>query len=101
MSGLATDPIRATAVRFSGEFLVLRIEDGRELAVPLYWYPRLAKATSAQRENWEWIGQGVGIHWPDVDEYLEVQGILQGRRSPEYYREQKQVGSWFEQGRNA
>lgn len=75
--------------------IVLRLADTREHVVPLYWYPRLAKATPAQHANWEWIGEGEAIHWPEIDEDLEVQGIHEGRRSPEYYIEQKQVGSWF------
>jgi hypothetical protein len=95
MTGSQTEFTRATAIAFRGEYMVLRLTDGRELAVPLYWYPRLAKATPAQRANWEWISEGEAIHWPEIDEDLEVQGILEGRRSPEYYREQQQIGGWF------
>jgi len=48
------------------------------------WYPRLLKATSAQRRNWAIIGAGYGIHWPDIDEDLSTEGMLRGAPSPEF-----------------
>jgi len=50
--------------------------------VPLVWYPRLLQATAAQRQNWELLGDGEGIHWPDVDEDLSAKGFYGGARLP-------------------
>jgi hypothetical protein len=52
--------------------------DGRTVTAPLVWFPRLAKATQKQLSNWQILGDGEGIHWPDVDEDLSVQGLLIG-----------------------
>jgi hypothetical protein len=60
------------------------LTDGREISVPLEWYPRLHKATQAQRQNYRLIGEGTGIHWPEIDEDLDLEGILGGYPSPEY-----------------
>ena len=56
--------------------LVVRLVDGRRVAVPLEWFPRLAKATQAQLKNYELLGDGEGIHWPELDEDLSVAGLL-------------------------
>ena len=56
--------------------------DGRRIAVPLEWYPRLAHATAAQRTNWELCAAGYGIHWPDLDEDLSTEGLLRGAPAP-------------------
>jgi hypothetical protein len=50
--------------------------DGREIAVPLVWFPRLQNATPEQRKNWRLIGQGIGIHWESVDEDISVESLL-------------------------
>ena len=68
----------ATKVWFSEDSLFISLDDGREIKVPLEFYPRLIKATKQQRENYELIGIGTGIHWPDVDEDLSVEGIVLG-----------------------
>jgi hypothetical protein len=61
------------------------LTDGREIATPLSWYPRLVKATPEQRRNWRLIGTGEGIHWRDVDEDLSVAALLQPESTdPEY-----------------
>ncbi len=52
--------------------------DGTTISAPLVWFPRLAKASQEQLNNWQILGDGEGIHWPDVDEDLSVQGLLQG-----------------------
>ena len=57
--------------------LHVSLTDGREIAVPLAWFPRLLKASPTQRANWRLIGRGGGIHWPDVDEDISVAGLLQ------------------------
>jgi hypothetical protein len=67
---------RATRVAIQEDALVVQLEDGRRVAVPLAWYPRLAQASSEQRANWQLVGRGVGIHWPDIDEDLSVAGML-------------------------
>jgi hypothetical protein len=75
---LETDPLAAD-VRVSESMLHVTLEDGRELAVPVEWYPRLRDANESQRRNWRLIGRGEGIHWPDVDEDISVLGLLKGR----------------------
>jgi hypothetical protein len=56
--------------------------DGRAIIVPLAWYPRLLHATAEQRGNWKIAGGGYGIHWPDIDEDLSVEGLLRGLPAP-------------------
>jgi hypothetical protein len=73
----------ALSVFFSEDSLIVRLDDGRSLSVPLAWYPRLLHGTVAERENYELIGEGEGIHWPDLDEDISVAGLLAGRRSAE------------------
>lgn len=74
---------RAVGVRFEGERLIVDLADGRTIAVPLDWYPRLDEATPEQRANWEIAGAGHGIHWPDVDEDLSTAGLLKGIPAPQ------------------
>lgn len=52
--------------------------DGRTITAPLVWFPRLSQANKQQRDNWELLGDGDGIHWPDIDEDLSVSGLLAG-----------------------
>ncbi len=77
---------RAKDVHVSEDELTVVLLDGRTLSVPLAWYPRLLHATKAQRENWQLLGDGEGIHWPDLDEDLSVAGLLRGSPSPELRR---------------
>ena len=72
---------RVAGVSFDAERLIVDLMDGRTIAVPLAWYPRLAEATADQRGHWEIAGAGYGIHWPDVDEDLSVEGLLRGAPS--------------------
>lgn len=60
------------------ELIVAHLVDGRTISVPLSWSWRLSDATVSQRNNFEFIGDGIGIHWPDVDEDISVQGMLTG-----------------------
>lgn len=62
------------------------LADGRSISVPLLWYPRLAHGTAKERDRWELLGEGEGIHWPDLDEDLSVEGLLAGRPSGESKR---------------
>jgi len=69
---------RAKDVRTSSDELSVLLADGRRVSVPLAWFPRLLRATAAERENWRLLGDGEGIHWPDLDEDLSVAGLLGG-----------------------
>jgi hypothetical protein len=80
-----SEPKAGEAVRdvhFSDDTLSVDLADGRTITVPLVWYPRLLQATAAQRVNWEIVGAGYGIHWPDVDEDLSAEGLLKGFPAP-------------------
>jgi hypothetical protein len=66
----------AIDVRVTRDQLYVVLADGRELAAPLAWFPRLSEATDDQRKNWRLIGRGQGIHWPDVDEDVSVVSLL-------------------------
>jgi len=68
----------ASGVGSSGSLLRVTLADGREVAAPLEWFPRLCDATSAQRANLELVGRGRGVHWPDVDEDVSVSQLLGG-----------------------
>ena len=69
----------ATEVELFESMLKVVLDDGRELAVPIEWFPRLRDATAKQRAKWRFIGRGEGIHWPDIDEDISVAGLLPGR----------------------
>lgn len=69
---------RVKNVRFSEDRLIVDLQDGRTISVPLTWYPRLLQASDEQRRKWEVCGGGFGIHWPELDEDLSTEGILQG-----------------------
>ena len=63
---------RARKLEFLEDEFVVRLSDGRSLSVPLAWYPPLLNATKAQLQNYRLIGDGIGVHWPDLDEDLSV-----------------------------
>ena len=71
---------RAMKVTVSDDELTVDLVDGRKISVPVVWFPRLLNASAAQREDWELLGEGEGIHWPQIDEDLSVVGILRGTR---------------------
>ena len=73
----------AAAVQVTDEWLTVDLVDGRTLRVPLHWYPRLVHATAAERDHWRLLGGGYAMEWPDLDEYIGVEGLLAGRRSGE------------------
>jgi hypothetical protein len=73
-------PDLTASVRGSGRELTVALTDGRTLSVPLWWYPRLLRATPAQREPFE-IGR-FGVHWPEIDEDIELAGLLLGAKAP-------------------
>ena len=68
--------VLAVAVRFSDDALIVTLSDGREVSVPLEWFPRLRDATPEQRNHWRLIARGIGIHWEDVDEDISVATLL-------------------------
>jgi hypothetical protein len=72
--------ISATAVRFDEDSMWLELTDGRTLGVPLAWFPRLLRATPAQRERVEL--SRLGLHWDEIDEDISVAGLLAGRGDP-------------------
>jgi hypothetical protein len=69
---------RVLDVRVDENLLTVDLADGRTIAVPLVWFPRLVNASPAQRANWQIAGGGFGIHWPDIDEDLSSAGLLRG-----------------------
>ena len=73
----------ALVVSISEDTLTVDLSDGRIISVPVAWYPRLLNGTAAERGNFQLIGAGEGIHWPDLDEDLSVEGLLAGRPSGE------------------
>lgn len=74
---------RVTGVSVTDDTLSVDLEDGRTVAVPIGWYPRLAHGTPAERMNVQIAGAGYGLHWPELDEDIGVEGILLGKRSNE------------------
>lgn len=77
MSTLAVnvEPL-AVDVTCTDDALRVVLADGREVAVPLVWFPRLLNATPEQRKEWRLIGGGIGIHWESVDEDISVESLL-------------------------
>lgn len=84
---------RAQQVAVTDDFLEVDLVDGRSITAPLAWYPRLLHATVQERDNWRLIGDGVGIHWSELDEDLSVEGLLLGRPSAE---SQRSLRRWLE-----
>jgi hypothetical protein len=74
---------RAAGVEISEDTLTVELADGRTIAVPIGWYPRLATATDKERSNWRLIADGSGIHWPAIDEDVSVVNLLAGQPSAE------------------
>ncbi|EJW09842.1 hypothetical protein A33M_0937 [Rhodovulum sp. PH10] len=75
ISAIARDPT-AVEVTVTDDRLVVVLADGREIAAPLVWFPRLIEASAEARGNWRLIGRGQGIHWPDIDEDVSVASLL-------------------------
>lgn len=95
MSTLAIDSTasRAIAVRLTKDTLAVDLADGRTVFVPLVWYPRLMEGSLKERANHRFIGEGEGIHWPDLDEDVSVENILAGKMSGE---SSKSFARWLE-----
>ena len=69
----------AVDVWFDDSKIYVRLVDGRELGVPIDWFPRLRDASEQDKNNWRFIGRGSGIHWETIDEDLSVAGLLRTR----------------------
>lgn len=82
-SSVATETAVAQKVRVTDRALVVELRDGRVVSVPLAWYPRLAEGSARERRRWELLGPGIGIHWPDLDEDISIEGLLDGLPSGE------------------
>ncbi|NOX63270.1 MAG: DUF2442 domain-containing protein [Chloroflexi bacterium] len=80
------EQVRAQNVHITDEELVVELEDGRTVSAPLAWFPRLYHGTPEERSHWRFIGDGEGIHWPDLDEDIEVAHLLAGIPSRESSR---------------
>jgi hypothetical protein len=78
MNTAASSNSRIQAVRVTEDEIIAHLEDGRVISVPLAWSWRLSEATAEQRANLRLIGSGQGVHWPDVDEDIRVEGMLHG-----------------------
>jgi hypothetical protein len=74
---------RAVDVKVSRQAIAVDLADGRTLVVPLTWFPRLLHGTPTERNHWRLIGGGQGVHWPDLDEDVSVEGLLAGLPSGE------------------
>lgn len=85
MNTLKTEVQVANAqnVAITEDTLTVELRDGRTISVPLAWYPRLLHGTPEERSNWRFIGEGEGIHWPDLDEDISTENLLFGRPSGE------------------
>ena len=88
MSGIVSAVVtlalpRIVSVTVTDDTLSADLEDGRTISVPLGWYPRLANGIPAERANFQISGAGYGVHWPDLDEDIGVEGLLLGRKSTE------------------
>jgi hypothetical protein len=74
---------RAVHLEIADDNLTVSLQDGRTITVPLSWYPRLLIGSEAQRLNWQLLGDGYAVEWPDLDEQIAIEGLLAGRRSGE------------------
>ena len=77
---------QAQRIDFDDRAFTIYLADGRQLTIPLDWYPRLQQATPAERHNWQLLGDGYAIEWPDLDEHIGITGLLAGKRSGESTR---------------
>jgi hypothetical protein len=73
----------AVKVTVTADRLMVDLADGRSLTVPLAWYPRLLHGSDAERQNWQLLGEGYAVEWPELDEHIGVEGLLAGRGSGE------------------
>ncbi len=84
--------ITAHQVKITDDELIVDLSDGRTISIPLAWYPRLTYGTKQERNRWQLIGGGVGIHWPALDEDISIEGVILGKPS---YESQQSFGKWL------
>ncbi len=82
---------RLSSVQVTDDEIIARLVDGRTISVPLVWSWRLTGATLEQRRKFEILGDGQGIHWPDVDEDISIEGMLYGSPAPRRNKSAKQA----------
>src|SRR6185295_12630219 len=80
-ASVLTAPPKAVHVTVTDDTLTVDLDDGRTIAVPIGWFPRLAYGTTVERANVQIVGAGFGLHWPDLDEDVGVEGLLLGKKS--------------------
>ncbi len=85
--------VSAQNIQVTDEALIVDLSDGRTVSVPLAWFPRLLHGSPAERNKWRLIGDGEGIHWPDLDEDISVENLILGKPSGE---SQKSFKKWLE-----
>ena len=73
---LPTISVLAIDVKFTADAMLVNLSDGREISIPLEWFPRLRNATPEQRKKWRFISRGIGIHWEEIDEDIAVTTLL-------------------------
>ena len=88
-----TAEAKAQNITITDDTLAVDLTDGRTISVPLVWYPRLVHGTEMERNNWRFIGDKEGIHWPDLDEDISIENLLMGKPSGE---SQSSFKRWLE-----
>jgi hypothetical protein len=80
------------SVAVTADDLITDFADGRRISLPLAWYPRLLHATPEERSNWRLVGNGQGVHWPDLDEDVSAENLILGQPSRE---SQSSLARWL------
>lgn len=100
MNTLIAEPreVAGENVKVTADILLVELADGRTITAPLAWFPRLLHSTVKERNHWRFIGHGEGIHWPDLDEDISIEGLVLGKPSGE---SQSSFARWLEKrGKN-
>jgi hypothetical protein len=85
---------KAQRVIVTDDALIVDLSDGRTVSVPLAWFPRLLHGTASERNHWRLVGDGEGIHWPEIDEDVSVDNLIFGNPSGE---SQQSFQRWLNQ----
>ena len=93
-SAVEAQRVTASRVEITDDTITVDLSDGRTISAPLAWYPRLSHGTPDERKRWRFIADGLGIHWPDLDEDISIENLLAGKRSAE---SQSSLQRWLEQ----
>lgn len=76
LNAISPTSVLAVSIHFTEDAMLVNLSDGREVSIPLEWFPRLRKATPEQRNQWRFIARGIGIHWEEIDEDIAVTTLL-------------------------